>query len=189
MSVSDSFQTLLGRIEPLASEVAQAESHAATIKTRLDQSFDLKKFMTIGSHSRNSAIRTYSDADYFAVLSRDDCRRGDSYISSATLLNKVRDDLRSRFPLTEVSRDGQAVVVSFGSGNYNVDVVPGFLRSSTPLHNLSTTFRTERATGDRPVPRATIGTYNRPASRAATSFNARRNYSSSGANAGHRVYQ
>ena len=40
-------------------------------------------------------------------------------------MQNVRDAIRSRFPDTDVGRDGQAVVVRFADGEDPVDVVPG----------------------------------------------------------------
>ena len=124
MKILNSFKTLLYRISPLPSELEHAKGHAATIKSRIGSSFNLKSFIVVGSHSRETAIRHYSDVDYFAVLSRDDARWGYGYVSSSTLLNNIRADLADRFWQTDIARDGQAVVVNFRGGGYPVDVVP-----------------------------------------------------------------
>jgi len=124
MSIPESFQSLITRITPLQSELDEAKSHADSIKVRLQNSFNLKKFVTVGSHSRETAIRRYSDVDHFAVFSRDEFRWGNEYKNSNTVLNSIRDDLAQRFKQTPVHRDGPAVVVNFGQGNYSVDVVP-----------------------------------------------------------------
>jgi hypothetical protein len=124
MNVALSIIRLLSRIEPLQSEVNRARFHTGAIKSRLEKSFRLRKFITVGSHSRGTAIRHYSDVDYFAVLSRDDARWGGAYISSATFLNKVKEDLSYRFWQTGISRDGQAVVARFAGGEHSVDIVP-----------------------------------------------------------------
>jgi hypothetical protein len=124
MGVYESFKKLLERIEPRQGELDRAGGHAGTVKTRLESSFDLKDFKIVGSHSRDTAIRTHSDADYFAVFSRDEFRWGDSYKSSNTVIDNIRQDLAARFWQTEVYKDGPAVVLGFGQGDYKVDVVP-----------------------------------------------------------------
>jgi hypothetical protein len=124
MTVAGCFLTLLSRIRPLPGEVAQALKHAYSIKARLGNSFRLRKFLLVGSHARETAIRRYSDVDYFAVFSRDDFRWGDGYKSSNTVLDNLRTDLGNRFRQTSVYRDGPAVVASFRQGDYGVDVVP-----------------------------------------------------------------
>lgn len=136
MIPSIAFQRLLARLQPLAN----ASKHATSIRLRLGLSFRLKRFMVVGSHSRNTAIRHSSDIDYFAVLSRADARRGDGYISSSTLLDKIKEDLAARFWQTPVSRDGQATVVDFGGGDYSVDVVPSIFwemtQSNWPIYQI-----------------------------------------------------
>jgi hypothetical protein len=140
----------------LQSELDEAKRHVDSIRARLQSSFNLKKFVVVGSHSRETAIRRYSDVDHFAVFSRDDFRIGDRYKRSDTVLESIRNDLAQRFRRTPVQRDGQAVVVSFGQGDYSVDVVPamfwemnkdnwpiyyipdgngGWMRTSPELHN------------------------------------------------------
>lgn len=136
MSVSESFSKLLSRIQPGDLEIKRAEGHASTMKSRLEKYFALKKFELIGSHSRDSAIKKYSDVDFFAVFSRDDVRWGGKYIDSRTLLNKVANVLRGRYPQTGIRRDKQALVIEFGDGNYAVDVVPAFFEEfDDELHN------------------------------------------------------
>ena len=126
ISIAESFSKLLSRIHPVELELNRAGSHASTMKSRLEKYFDLRKFDLIGSHSRNSAVRKYSDVDFFALFSRDDVRWGGKYIDSRTLLNKVAFILKGRYPQTAIGRDRQALVIGFGDGNYAVDVVPAF---------------------------------------------------------------
>src|SRR5579863_7458242 len=105
MHVALLFHKLLSSIKVPPNELLKARNHAATVKARLDSSFRLRKFIIVGSHSRGSAIRSYSDLDCFAVVSRDDARWGDMYMSSYTVLDRLRAELAGRFPQTPVSRD------------------------------------------------------------------------------------
>src|SRR5437667_3401158 len=114
MSIADHFQTLIARIEPLQTEVAAAYSHADSIKALLAASFTVKKFIPMGSHARGTAIRWHSDVDFFAVVSREEIKWGDAYVSSSTILDRLRDDLAQRFWQTSTTRDGQAIVLNFG---------------------------------------------------------------------------
>lgn len=118
------FQRIAGKIQPLSSEYDRASIHSLTVRKRLNKSFDLKRFLKIGSHSRNTAIRLYSDLDYLAVLARNEAKWGGRIMNSSTLLEKVRSDLGDRYTQTQVSRDGQAIVVRFGGGQHSMDVVP-----------------------------------------------------------------
>ena len=132
MTVAGCFLKLLSGIRPLQGEMAQALRHASSIKARLGSSFRLRKFLLVGSHARQTAIRRYSDVDYFAVFSRDDFRWGDGYKSSNTVLDNLRTDLGNRFRQTSVYRDGPAVVASFRQGDYGVDVVPAIFWEMNP---------------------------------------------------------
>jgi predicted nucleotidyltransferase len=113
MSVSSSFQRLISRIDPSASELASAAQHANTIKTRLKASFRLKKLMVIGSYSRKTHIGGSSDIDVFAVLARDEMRWGGNYVNPATALDNLRKDLEARYPYTTIYKDVHAIVVDF----------------------------------------------------------------------------
>ena len=121
-TVSGSFQELIRRIQPLQSEIDAAEGHLATIKTRLEYAFSLKKFFTAGSYGRNTFIRGKSDVDAFAVISLDDIKWGNGWKSSFTILDNFRAELAARFPYSSVYRDVHAIVVEFT--DCKVDVVP-----------------------------------------------------------------
>lgn len=140
MSVSSSFQKLISRIEPSASELASAAQHANTIKTRLKASFRLKKLMVIGSYSRATHIGGSSDIDIFAVLARDEMRWGGNYVNPATALDNLRKDLEARYPSTTIYKDVHAIVVDFSGTRSHVDVVPGFFAGMTsqnwPLYSM-----------------------------------------------------
>jgi len=94
------------------------------IKRRLESSFGIKGFMLAGSHQRETAIRKISDVDFFAVFPRNAARWGGSYVNSQTFLENIRADLGTRFWQTLISRDRQAIVIQFKSGDNAVDVVP-----------------------------------------------------------------
>lgn len=128
MLIPVAFQKLVAGLQPLPSEMAGAFSHASTIKSRLVKEFNVRKFVMVGSHSRRTAIRNFSDVDYFAVFSREDVRWGGSLVRSSTVLNRLRDELASRYWQTGVSRDAQAIVVDFAGGARPVDVVPAFFK-------------------------------------------------------------
>src|SRR5689334_12247911 len=103
-SIADSFQELLGRIQPREAEVDAANSHLSSIEVRLRKAFDVKKFFTAGSFSRGSSITGKSDVDVFVVLSRESVRWGGDFKSSFTVLDDVRTELEGRFWNTSVYR-------------------------------------------------------------------------------------
>lgn len=122
MGISECFSNLLNRIQPTQPEYNSLIQHVNTIKIRIESSFNLKKYNIVGSYSRGTAIRNQSDIDLFVVLARDDIRRGGYYVGSNTVLNNLKTDLSERYQNTIMGRDGQAITVSFSSGQ--VDVVP-----------------------------------------------------------------
>jgi hypothetical protein len=140
MNISESFRLLLSRIEPLPSELDLARSHANSIETRLSSVFSVRKFLVVGSHSRDTAIKSHSDVDYFAVVARKDARWGEDSKNSNTVLTNVRRVLDAAFEQTDVARDGQAVVVGFGRGERSVDVVPavfqGMSANGRPVYGM-----------------------------------------------------
>lgn len=128
-------QTLLNlirKIQPVSGERNRAMMHSLTMKSRLNKSFDLKKFTKIGSHSRGTAIKTFSDVDFMAVLARNEAKWGGKVVNSSTILNRIRDDLNDRYTHTTVRRDLQAVVVEFGGGQHAMDVVPAIFSRFMP---------------------------------------------------------
>ena len=124
MNISESFAALIGRIQPLQSELDAARQHRDTIKTRLETDFDLSSCRPIGSSARETSIRGFSDTDLLAAFRKNNFTRGGSLINSDTALDNVRKALVERYPNSDVRRDGMAIAVSFSDGR-QVDVVPG----------------------------------------------------------------
>ncbi|WP_416761853.1 SMODS domain-containing nucleotidyltransferase [Roseateles sp. So40a] len=115
---------LAKRIEPLESALLAVQSHKGAVRARLQRSFVVSGMRDIGSHTRGTAIRTYSDVDCMVVLAKDEITWGGRMIASNTVVGRVLAELRSRFPASEVRKDGLAATISFGSTNQSMDVVP-----------------------------------------------------------------
>ncbi len=122
--VSERFQRLLARIEPTDRELEKATRRVGDIRTRLERNFVVKRFLTVGSHWKGTAVRRYSDVDVFVVMSRDEARKWSPELASTTLLNRIRKDLRKKYTQTAVRKDKQAAVVRFEQGAHAIDVVP-----------------------------------------------------------------
>jgi len=137
MTVPQSFQKLLARVASTPVEETRARNRADAIKARLAQSFLLKKLFVAGSFSRGTFIHNSSDVDLFAVISRDEARHGDSYVSSKTVLDNLRTELQARYPSCTVYKDVHAIVVAYSDGCM-VDVVPaifgGWSNQNTPIY-------------------------------------------------------
>ncbi len=124
MTISESFQELICRIQPLESELLAARRHLTAIRTRLETEFEVSKCLPIGSFVRETSIRGFSDTDLLAVFRKPVFTRGDQIIRSDTALEKVRIALVERYPSSSVYKDGIAIAVSFSDGRH-VEVVPG----------------------------------------------------------------
>lgn len=124
MTISESFQELIRRIQPLDSELEAARQHLSVIRTRLETEFAVSKCTTIGSFARDTNIHGFSDTDVLAVFRKPEFTYGGRIISSDRALEKVRQSICERHPNTEVYRDGMAIAVSFTDGRH-VDIVPG----------------------------------------------------------------
>ncbi len=143
-------------LEPHESEMEAARGHFHTIRSRLNQALGLRRIIPIGSHARGTAIRTYSDIDFLAVLPRQESRWGDSVVTPESFLSKVARELRGRYTVTSIRCDGQAVVLAFQGGAHAVDLVPGIfleMHESRPLYAIPGTadkwIRTSPETHDR----------------------------------------
>jgi len=123
-AVTRRFQILLSRTAFTQADVKTYTAHWNGVTQRLKASFASNRQLLIGSAARGSAIRQSSDLDLMVVLRKAEAQWGGRLISSETVLNRVADALRARFWNTGLGRDGQAVVVDFGDGQYPVDVVP-----------------------------------------------------------------
>jgi hypothetical protein len=125
MSVSNRFLTLLKRIEPTQSELEHYASHRYTVTTRLKTVFPAKEVELVGSHSRGAAVHGLSDLDLMLRLPRSEATWDGRLMNSDTVLTSVRRELEARYRgETGIRKDGQAIVIGFGGGNYSVDVVP-----------------------------------------------------------------
>jgi hypothetical protein len=122
--IYNAMTTLLSRIEPLPTEQDRRASHKRTIEQGLAAEFSSANLKIMGSHTRDTAIRHWSDIDYLAVLPRNEVTRASSRVQSTTILSRLKRALDSRFHQTHVRVSGPAVIVEFGGGNGAVDVVP-----------------------------------------------------------------
>lgn len=114
----------LRAILPTTREVATAELRADRIAARLQRDLTVTKALAVGSHSKGTAVRHYSDYDLLVVFSRDEARKWAPDSASTTLLGRVRRSILASYPNTSLRVDQQAVRVSFEQGAHSVDVVP-----------------------------------------------------------------
>lgn len=127
MTVADRFHTLLSQIAVGARELADYDSHRQSVQQAVGAAYAGSRCQVMGSHARGSAISGTSDLDLLAALPIGALRRSAGsreLVSSNTVLTTLRDRLNARFHATSIRRDGQAVVVGFGDGARDIDVVP-----------------------------------------------------------------
>ena len=81
----------------------------------------------IGSCGKGTAIRPPRDVDLYFLLPVEDYKRFQGYLRNrqSALLQEVKGALSVTYPDTDISGDGQVIVVNFGT--YSVEVVPAFL--------------------------------------------------------------
>ncbi len=127
-TVAQGFQELRSRLEIThlqSSAVSKRHQNLREIlKRELPVLEDGGDFLT-GSYVRNTMIAPLKEADIdiFFVLKRSYYYENDQ----ASLLDKVKSTLKKAYPhTTDISRDGQAVTITFH--DFKVDVVPAFPR-------------------------------------------------------------
>lgn len=83
----------------------------------------------VGSVGRETAIKGNSDLDIIFDLPEVIYKRFDAYESNgqSALLQEIKNCLLTRYPKTDMSGDGQVVVIEFEK--YTVELVPGFKRA------------------------------------------------------------
>ena len=87
---------------------------------------DTSHLYIVGSVGRKTAIKGSSDLDILFDLPSDTYKKFDAYESNgqSALLQEVKKFLQERYPKTDISGDGQVVVIEFS--RYTVELVPGF---------------------------------------------------------------
>lgn len=85
----------------------------------------------VGSVGRKTAIKGSSDLDLLFVLPEDVYEKYNGYESSgqSQLLQEVKNVLKERYPKTDISGDGQVVVIEFDA--YRVELVPAFINDAS----------------------------------------------------------
>ena len=83
----------------------------------------------VGSVGRNTAIKGSSDLDILFELPQETYQKFNAYTSNgqSALLQEVKTVLQCRYPKTDISGDGQVVVIDFDK--YTVELVPAFINN------------------------------------------------------------
>lgn len=130
MKTSEIFGTLLAnlRVGDTANTVA---SRRDEITKALNKDFRSKEGSTdyklmVGSYGRHTAIKGVSDLDMIFLLPSGIRSDYDSDTGPRRMLDRVRDDLKARYPSTEIRVDQCVVRVQFSSNAFTFEVQPAF---------------------------------------------------------------
>lgn len=133
MSLKDDFKIFVNNLEP--TNISDMETTVSGIAKKLNKYYynltgDTSSHMYIvGSVGRTTAIKGVSDLDILFDLPNSVYKKFDNYESNgqSKLLQEVKNVLKVRYTNTDISGDGQVVVIKFS--NYTVELVPGFKQS------------------------------------------------------------
>ncbi|WBC08928.1 hypothetical protein [Micromonospora sp. WMMA1947] len=130
MKVSEIFDTLLENLK-----VGDASTTIAARRDEITKALN-KDFrsvegstanrLMVGSYGRHTAIRGVSDLDMIYILPASLRSSYDSETGPRRILNRVRDDLKARYPNTEIQVDQCVVRVQFTSNKFKFEVQPAF---------------------------------------------------------------
>lgn len=85
--------------------------------------------LMVGSYGRHTAIKSVSDLDMIFILPPGIRANYDSDTGPRRMLERVRDDLKARYPNTEIRVDQCVVRVQFKSYDFKFEVQPAFENS------------------------------------------------------------
>ncbi len=125
-TITQGFEAFHSKITPGGSISGKASSHKQSITRRLEDDFNLKQLFYSGSANNGTSIAHHSDVDLFASIPTDKLKA-----NSVTSLREIKESLQKRFTNTTVYVDSPAVVLDFGSGDWDTaEVIPAdYLRT------------------------------------------------------------
>ena len=119
-TVDKGFREFHGTLTPTREQSQSAKRHRVLIEICLKKSFEMTRFVPIGSFGNGTSIRGYSDVDYFACIPNKNL-----YEDSFTTLQAVREVLLGRFQDADITMRPPAVRVRFGAdASDSTEIVP-----------------------------------------------------------------
>lgn len=133
MKTSEIFDALLTNLK-IGNTAATVASRRDEITKALNKDFRTKDGCTdhslmIGSYGRHTAIKGVSDLDMIFVLPSGIRDNYDGDTGPRRILERVRDDLKARYPNTDIRVDECVVRVQFKSNAFKFEVQPAFENS------------------------------------------------------------
>ncbi|HSH81657.1 MAG TPA: CBASS oligonucleotide cyclase [Herpetosiphonaceae bacterium] len=123
-SISGAFSTFKSRLEVTDLQSQAVSTRQKNVREVIEDGLTVLDSFLTGSYIRSTMIAPLAkaDIDVFFVLSADYYDKD----GQGALLDRVKRVLKKKYTTPDISRDGQAVTVSFN--DFQVDVVPGFNR-------------------------------------------------------------
>ena len=132
IAVTNRFATFNANLQLTPDQEVDGETKHKGVRACLNRSYygvtsETDNSFLIGSWAKGTRVRPPRDVDLYFVLTYADYLRFENYSGNkqSALLQEVKGVLQSTYPATDMSGDGQVVVVRFNT--VNVEVVPVFL--------------------------------------------------------------
>ena len=138
MGLTEDFKVFIEALEP--DKLSEMETTVGEIAKKLNNEYygltgdDASHMYIVGSVGRGTCIKGISGfRDILFDLPDEVFKRFDSYktLKQTSLLQEIRRVLKELYPKTDISGDGQVVVIEFDK--YTVELVPGFKQSIIAL--------------------------------------------------------
>ena len=127
-AVARRFRSLLEALQPTKREADAITRHQIVLRSRFGTALSAYAPLRMGSYTRGTAITRSSDLDLLLRFPAEVRKRGNTIVSSYTVLDSVRLQAQARLPQTNVGRDKQAIVIGYADGA-RVELVPAFFLS------------------------------------------------------------
>lgn len=131
-TVTEGFEELIRRLQPLSSEHETAAKHKSTVFSCLQKNFDCYELKETGSFGNGTGVRQYSDTDYFAI-----CKANTLPDNSKYTLGRFREELQYTFHKTDgIKVNTPAVQIPFGyHSSETLEVTPTYFHGmiDTPV--------------------------------------------------------
>lgn len=119
-SINQGFEKFHTNLIPSSYESGKASSHKDAIESRLKTYYSLRQLFYSGSANNGTSISHHSDADFFASIPTANLKQ-----NSSVSLREIKECLQGRFPNTTIYVDSPAIVLDFGSNDWDVvEVIP-----------------------------------------------------------------
>lgn len=130
MKTYEIFDALLGNLK-VGATASTVASRRDQIAKALNKDFRSKDgcadhTLMVGSFGRHTAIKGVSDLDMIFILPAGIRSDYDGETGPRRMLERVRDDLKARYPNTEIRVDQCVVRVQFTSNSFKFEVQPAF---------------------------------------------------------------